>query len=101
MLVALGLFDSEDALPADHVPVESSRSWWTSRIMPFLGHVGLERLHCADSPDSVRLIVNESPVSIPGCQDGKGGTCPLKDFEDLIESRKKIYHDFETGCRKD
>lgn len=99
-LVALGLFNDTHPLPSDHRP--KNRRWWTSRIMPFLGHVALERLHCGSEleDDYVRVMVNESPVVIPTCHDGPGESCPITAFKELIEQRRSLYDDFQHGCAK-
>lgn len=98
VLVALGLLNDTRPLPDDHIP--TTRQWQTSTILPFLGHVGLERLTCSDG-DFVRLIVNEDPMPIPDCQNGPGRTCPLKSFKALIEKRRSIFDDFQEGCKKE
>lgn len=100
VLVALGLFNDPQPLPSDRVP--EKRKWWTSQIIPFLGHVALERLHCGSDveDDFVRVMVNESPVVIPDCHSGPGKTCPITAFKELIEKRRSLYHDFTKGCEK-
>ncbi|CAL1697231.1 unnamed protein product [Somion occarium] len=80
------------------------RAWKTSEILPFLGHVALERLECEpDIPsfttDSyVRALVNSAPIPIPGCQSGPGASCPLGEFMRYVEERSQTYGDFVGLC---
>ena len=100
VLTALGLFnnsayypglDVNSTMPTDRI--NHQRAWRTSEILPFLGHVGIERLKCANaSPETgfnstsggdgaedgwddgafVRVLVNGAPIPIPECQTGPG-----------------------------
>ena len=46
-------------------------------MIPFLGHVALERMHCdegkyGDETDYIRVLVNEAYVGLPECHSGPG-----------------------------
>jgi hypothetical protein len=77
---ALGLFNSSNAY-AEEFPTDRinwSRSWRMAELIPFLGHVGIEKLTC-DRPDGgegeyIRIIANTAPRPIPQCQDGPGAS---------------------------
>ena len=112
VLTALGLFnnsayypslDVNSTMPTDQINYE--RAWRTSDILPFLGHVGLERMDCRngtakdeESGNStspfVRILVNSAPIPVPGCQHGPGDTCGLGDFTNYIQERAMLYGDF-------
>ena len=116
---ALDLFhghDEESAeMPLDRI--NPSRAWRTSEIIPFLGHVALERMQCDErvtatttkSPRDrrprtkpfVRIIVNGSPQMQPMCHDGPGGSCPLEEFADIVRDLPNTYGDLETICLVD
>ncbi|KAI0766113.1 phosphoglycerate mutase-like protein [Trametes elegans] len=133
VLTALGLFnnsayypglDVNSTMPTDRI--NHGRAWRTSEILPFLGHVGIERLQCANAtldsslsqanssaPSSgsaqgaedvwdngafVRVLVNGAPIPVPDCQDGPGKTCALGRFADYIARRVEQYGDFIGAC---
>lgn len=66
VIVALGLMNqtAQYDLPLDHNPAD--RVWHTSHVLPFLGHVGIERLTCdaeAEGSEYIRVIINgQSPA---------------------------------------
>lgn len=93
-------------MPLDKV--NPTRVWKTSEIIPFLGHVSLERMECAAQQDEedapaepyVRIIVNGSPQEQPACHGGPGGSCPLQDFLDLVEKLPGIYGELKEVCQE-
>ncbi|EPQ54845.1 phosphoglycerate mutase-like protein [Gloeophyllum trabeum ATCC 11539] len=108
VLTALGLFNNSDyypdldvnkTMPSDKI--NYARVWKTSEILPFLGHLGLERLECAANGTSssyVRALVNSAPIPIPGCQDGPGSSCALDEFGQYMSQRATLYGDFIGAC---
>ncbi|CDO70128.1 hypothetical protein BN946_scf184783.g12 [Trametes cinnabarina] len=125
ILTALGLFnnsayypslDVNSTMPTDRI--NHQRAWKTSKILPFLGHVGIERLQCKNtsleftSPSSanlgaedvedsgtfVRVLVNGAPIPVPECQNGPGDSCALGNFADYIAQRVALYGDFIGAC---
>lgn len=95
--------------PLDHI--DGNRTWHTSHILPFLGHVALERLTCNTIDDlnlntrtanirAVRVIVNGAVQPLPSCQNGPEGSCLLDDFDQFIQLRMKLYEDIDGVCRK-
>ena len=111
VLTALNLFNNSAYSPSSNVnetmptsEINFSRAWKTSNILPFLGHVALERLECEPSIPSfttdayVRVLVNSAPIPIPGCQTGPAASCPLSDFVSYVQERNVIYGDFTGRC---
>ncbi|KAK7688366.1 hypothetical protein QCA50_008738 [Cerrena zonata] len=111
ILTALNLFNNSaytqssnvnDTMPTSEI--NFSRAWKTSDILPFLGHIALERLECEPPIPSfttnsyIRVLVNSAPIPIPGCQSGPGASCPLSDFTDYVQERNAIYGDFVGRC---
>ncbi|KAH9940793.1 phosphoglycerate mutase-like protein [Epithele typhae] len=105
--------DVNSTMPTDRINYD--RAWKTSQILPFLGHVGIERLQCAnttvnstqsddgaetisDVGSFVRVLVNGAPIPIPDCQDGPGQACALGKFSDYIQGRVALYGDFIGAC---
>ncbi|GAA5929300.1 uncharacterized protein JCM15063_004114 [Sporobolomyces koalae] len=99
--VALGIWNTTH-LPSDHMLKE--RLWKTSHLLPFLGHITLERLSCPVRPpatgDFVRVVINGAPQALPYCFDGPGQSCPMAEFEQHVKERVERYSDREGVCKK-
>ncbi|ORY04541.1 histidine acid phosphatase-like protein [Clohesyomyces aquaticus] len=106
---ALGLFNSSsnaaEQFPTDHI--NWTRAWKMSDLIPFLGHVGMEKMTCergalsGDGPgEFIRFIANTAPRPIPDCQNGPGASCPVEDFYKLIGNGAKKHADFHKVCDK-
>ncbi|KAL6703379.1 hypothetical protein ACN47E_009721 [Coniothyrium glycines] len=104
---ALGLFNSSsetaEEFPTDHI--NWTRAWKMSDLIPFLGHVGMEKMTCdrgavhGDGPgEFIRFIANTAPRPIPDCQDGPGASCPAEHFSKLIGRGAKTHKDFHKVC---
>jgi len=72
-----------------------------AELIPFLGHVGIEKLTC-DRGDGdgefIRIIANSSPRPIPKCQAGPGASCEFDQFMELVEQGMMVYGDFDGVC---
>jgi len=108
---ALGLFNSSNAY-AEEFPTDRinwSRAWKMSELIPFLGHVGIEKLTCEvmvgeeemKEKEFIRVIANTAPRPIPKCQDGPGASCHFDDFTRLIKEGMEVYGDFDGVCGND
>ena len=103
---ALGLFnsssDAAEQFPTDHI--NWTRAWKMSDLIPFLGHVGMEKMSCergADGPgEFVRFIANTAPRPIPACQGGPGASCEFGKFRELIGEGAEKHRDFHRVCDK-
>lgn len=111
---ALDLYHGHDeatgAMPLDRL--NPTRVWKTSEIIPFLGHVSLERMECGATDNEmleegggeaqpyVRIIVNGSPQEQPACHSGPGGSCPLNEFLELVDELPKIYGELKEVCQQ-
>jgi broad specificity phosphatase PhoE len=112
---ALGLFNSSsnaaEQFPTDHI--NWTRAWKMSDLIPFLGHVGMEKMSCNrggaldgehagdDGPrEYVRFIANTAPRPIPQCQSGPGASCPFDEFRKLIGEGAERHKDFHKVCDK-
>lgn len=114
MTHALDLYHGHDeatgAMPLDRL--NPTRVWKTSEIIPFLGHVSLERMECGATDNEmleegggeaqpyVRIIVNGSPQEQPACHSGPGGSCPLNEFLELVDELPKIYGELKEVCQQ-
>lgn len=112
IVTALGLFNSSSSaveeFPTDRI--NWSRTWRMAELIPFLGHVGIEKVSCKrpglhESDDEktvieeyVRIIANSAPRPIPSCQSGPGASCPVHEFSDLIARGMHEYGDFHGIC---
>lgn len=105
---ALGLYNNSAALASPPANINATmpldrinpdRLWRTTRILPFLGHITLERLRCDDATSHVRVVINGAPQRLPGCDHGPGGSCPLHDgWDGWFADREERYGDFEAAC---
>lgn len=106
-LVALGIWNQTAAggLPLDRIPEQDDYLWQTSHVLPFLGHVALERLQCGDhaerAGDFIRVVVNGATQKLPrpDLADGPGNSCELSRFNDYVQERSALYSDFEGICK--
>ena len=104
---ALGLFNSSNA-HAEEFPTDRinwSRSWKMAELIPFLGHVGVEKLTCndvsmdeKDAREYIRVIANSAPRPIPSCQDGPGASCGFDEFTRIVRKGMEVYGDFDGVC---
>jgi len=104
---ALGLFNSSNS-HAEEFPTDRinwSRSWKMAELIPFLGHVGIEKLTCnavsldpEDDHEYIRIIANSAPRPIPGCEDGPGASCSFDRFVERIGRGMEEYGDFDGVC---
>ena len=105
---ALGLFNSSNA-HAEEFPTDRinwSRSWRMAELIPFLGHVGIEKLTCnalsvdpEDDHEYIRIIANTAPRPIPSCQDGPGASCSFDRFVEIVRKGMEEYGDFDGICK--
>lgn len=107
---ALGLFNSsseaKEQFPTDHI--NWTRAWRMSDLIPFLGHVGMEKMTCEGagalagdgSGEFIRFIANTAPRPIPNCQSGPGASCPIEEFAGIIGDGAKKHEDFHAVCDK-
>lgn len=107
---ALGLFNSSNG-HAEEFPTDRinwSRSWKMAELIPFLGHIGIEKLTCnfvglepEDDQEYIRVIANSAPRPISGCEDGPGASCSFDQFAEKIRKGMEEYGDFDGVCGND
>lgn len=105
MAVFLNLYNSTELEhsasepPAlDHRP--TNRSWRTSHLVSFLGHIALQRFRQdGDKEDEyVRAVVNGKQERMYGCDDGVGGSCRWETFDRWVDERARRWGDWESVC---
>jgi len=111
--VALGLFNNSAfsgtnnvnvSMPLD--TVNHARAWRSSHIFPFLGNVAIERMECDSSGfesggvigEYYRVLVNQSPQPLPGCEDGPGYGCSRDAFVKFVRDREERFGGFSRKC---
>jgi acid phosphatase len=109
VVVALGLFNNTAYSGADNanttMPLATQnygRAWRSSRILPFLSNIAIERMTC-DSygfavNDYFRVLVNRDPHSL-SCVDGPGESCSKGAFEDFIHERGMLFGGYTEQCQ--
>ena len=107
LATALGLFDSAADTPEVLHPshINFGRAWKMVELIPFLGHIGIEKMHCSAASgakpgkhDFVRVIANSAPRPIPACQNGPGATCEFGEFRRFVREGMERYGDFHSVC---
>ncbi|KAI9092865.1 histidine phosphatase superfamily [Phlyctochytrium arcticum] len=96
LVTSLGLY--KDSIPLSghsHTP-QRDRNFRTSRVAPFLANMAFEVYTCgAEDTPTVRALVNEKPVALPGCP---SELCPLATWEETIQEH--IDCDIDAICGK-
>jgi acid phosphatase len=98
-LVALGIWNQTKVGPMSLERRGDDRVWRTSHVLPFLGHVAIERIGCDDKKDYVRTIVNGAVQKLDHCKSGPGSSCPIQQFADFVAARVEEYGDIEGACK--
>jgi acid phosphatase len=116
VLVALGVYnnsaltganDINSTMPLDRV--NYNRQWRSSRILPFLGNIAIERMNCAESygyPDGTdsefyRVLVNRVPLTLPDCYDGPQESCSREMMQGFVRERAAVVGEFSERCSVD
>ncbi|VDC01405.1 unnamed protein product [Peniophora sp. CBMAI 1063] len=91
IFAALGLFNSTALDPLSPDP---NRLWVNSKLVPFSGHMTVEKLDCSGK-ESVRVLVNDAVQPLEFCG-GVDGVCELEAFvESQVYARENGQGDFE------
>jgi acid phosphatase len=109
VLVSMGLFNNSAFSSSNDVnatmPVDTinhRRAWQSSRIMPFLTNIAVERLQCDsfgfDAGEYYRVLVNQSPQPLPGCVDGPGESCSKEGFGSYLSHRQDMFGGYSEKC---
>jgi acid phosphatase len=117
VLVALGLFNNSAFSGANNVNatmpsnmMNPARLWQSSRILPFLTNVAIEKMECdsysfqdnaSTTGEYYRVLVNRSPQLLPNCVDGPGYSCSRSGWENLLEERGNMFGGFSEKCGVD
>lgn len=113
VLVAMGIFnnsaitganDVNATMPTDRVNFH--RQWVSSYILPFLTNIAVERMNCSQSygygnavdPTFYRVLVNQSPQTLPGCYDGPLESCSAEGMQKFVRERGELFGDFSGAC---
>jgi len=117
VLVALGLYnnsaltgsnDVNATMPLDRV--NYGRQWHSSRILPFLGNVAIERMDCSNAygyqnngtdNEYYRVLVNRVPLTLPDCYDGPQESCSKEMMQGFVRERAGVVGEFDELCNVD
>jgi acid phosphatase len=118
VLVALGLYnnsaltganDINATMPLDRV--NYGRQWRSSRILPFLGNIAIERMDCSDAygyqtngtdnNEFYRVLVNRVPLTLPDCYDGPQESCSKEMMQGYVRERAAVVGEFGEVCKVD
>jgi hypothetical protein len=109
VVVALGLFNNSAFTGANDpnatMPLKvqnHARAWQSSRILPFLANIAVEKMACDshgyDVGDYFRVLVNRNPQQMPDCTDGPGESCSSSKFEEYIKGRGDMFGGYTENC---
>lgn len=110
VVTALGLYNNSafsganninGTMPTDRI--NYNRAWVSSRILPFLTNVAIERMECDsfgyDAGDYYRVLVNAGPQPLAECRDGPGDSCSDGKFTDFVKELGSRYGgEFNSFC---
>jgi hypothetical protein len=100
LVAALGVFDKEPQLPGNRMPRD--RKFVASRFVSMRGTAGFERLSCSKrgrgTETYVRIRLNNVVYPVAGCQSGPGKSCPLKEYQKLIQGKLAQAGNFSKIC---
>lgn len=114
VLVAMGLFNNSELSGADNINttmplnrINYNRRWVSSYILPFLTNIAVERMNCSasydydDESDSTyyRVLVNDSPHTLPGCFDGPSESCSASGSQDFLSERATVFGGYSQECQ--
>lgn len=111
VVVALGLFNNSDWSGSSNVnatmPLTTQnygRAWKSSRILPFLTNIAIEKLSCDSygfgAGEYVRVLVNQDPQPL-SCADGPGESCSKAAFQAFVEERGSQFGGYTEKCKPD
>ncbi|KAG6009780.1 hypothetical protein E4U21_001210 [Claviceps maximensis] len=127
VLVAMGLFNNSQFSGGNDVnatmplnQINNNRAWVSSRIVPFLSNIAIERMNCTtnygvassqaqnkngsnplDSGAATtyyRVLLNQSPQVLPGCFDGPGQSCSADGMREFLQHRGDMFGTYSSTC---
>ena len=111
VLVAMGLFNNSEfgganinsTFPLNQI--NYNRAWVSSYVLPFLTNIAIERMNCSSSygyenvtDPFYRVLVNQSPQTLPGCSDGPLESCSSQGLQSYLSEREAMFGDFCEKC---
>ncbi|KAH9842083.1 Histidine acid phosphatase, eukaryotic [Teratosphaeria destructans] len=113
VLVAMGLFNNSAFSGANNpnatMPLDQinyGRRWVSSHILPFLTNIAIEKMNCSASygyenatdPVYYRVLVNQSPQTLPWCFDGPAESCSQGRMSEWLSGRAEMFGDYSAVC---
>lgn len=106
--VALGIFNNTELAGAANInatmPLTKQnyhRAWKSSRILPFLTNIAIERMECDSygfpAGTYVRVLVNKDPQQLE-CAVGPGDSCSEGSFEEFVQQRGEMFGGYTEKC---
>jgi len=109
----MGLFNNSEFTGSNNInatmpldQVNYHRRWVSSNILPFLTNVAIEQMNCSSSygyqnqtdPTYYRVLVNQSPQTLPGCYDGPLESCSAASLQTFLSDRAAIFGGYSEKC---
>ncbi|KAI4929741.1 uncharacterized protein J4E92_005407 [Alternaria infectoria] len=109
VVVAMGLFNNSANTGVNNpnitMPLDRpnhARAWRSSRILPFLSNIAVEKMSCDSygfaADEYVRVLVNKDPQPL-ACADGPGESCSKSAFQDFVQERADMFGGFTEECQ--
>lgn len=100
LVAAIGVFDKEPQLPANRILRD--RLFRSSNFVSMRGTVAFERFSCPGRGSSdntfVRIRLNNVVYPVANCKGGPGQSCPLKQYQALVQDKLKRAGNFSQIC---
>lgn len=115
VLVAMGLFNNTQftggsinaSMPLNQI--NYNRAWVSSYILPFLTNIAIEKMDCSQSyyvksqsnsssSTYYRVVVNDSPQTLPGCFDGPAESCSASGLQNWLAGRAAMFEGYSSKC---
>ena len=107
LLAAIGVFDSQKPLPATRIATD--RLFRASNFVSMRGTVAFERLSCTAASGQgygqasqggtyVRIRLNDVVYPVVGCKNGPGSSCPLSQYQQIVQKKADEAGEFKTLC---
>lgn len=116
VLVAMGLFNNSQFSGSNNInstmptnQINYNRAWVSSYLLPFLSNIAIERMNCSqsygysNSSDKTfyRVLVNQSPQTLPGCADGPLESCSSTGLQQYLNQRAAMFNGYSQKCGVD
>lgn len=102
LAAGLGVFDDQPDLPSTHIL--HNRTYRSTNVNPMRGTINFERMNCGRDEQGeggelfMRIKLNDAVYPVAHCQSGPGRSCPLGEYQELIEGKLEAFGGWFEEC---